>query len=932
MAPQPLPPPPSLDLPALHASHAGCWLRAKGGATRVVGKGEGLSAAADTPLLMLGAPLVASRLGYPDLSGLDLLELFAFVHPARFMVPTPKGLAHALGLPQVETDEAVPGLLQQAAAALLARCEAPDWPEREGAWTALQSLTRLRWPWAPLLSQHIARPERTERWLFARLPEWQEAAERPQPAQLFLNDEDVLARLAHITGEDAEPRPGQRAYATAAAHVFAPREGRRHPHILLAEAGTGTGKTAGYLAPASLWAQSSGGTVWVSTYTKALQRQLRRESRRAFGEIGPEGKPAVVVRKGRENYLCLLNLEDALQSGSGGGGFGGRAAVLAHLVARWAGYTADGDMIGGDLPGWLSTLFRARGIASLTDRRGECVFAGCPHYRKCFIERSARAAAEAQLVIGNHALVMVNAARTGPAAGGVSAPGPTRIVFDEGHHLFDAADSTFAVDLTGAETIELRRWVMGPEKGSRGRRRGLAARLADVASYDEDGARAIAAAVEAAEALPGDGWLQRLVEGMPSGPIEELLHAVRLTVFARDESGGQDAGYGLETEASGLDGTNIERAEAAEVALAALRGPLIRLGLRLEALLADPPDWLDAQGRARIEGATRAAAHRIDLIAAWEAMLGRLGGASDPQFVDWMAVERADAREYDIGLYRRWLDPMKPFAATVLAPAHGVMLTSATLRDRGTGDGWDAAIARSGATHLDIAPRLAGFDSPFDYAAQAEVLIVTDVAKGDMAALAHAYAKLIEAARGGVLGLFTAIRRLRAVHGRIADRMARLGLPLYAQHVDPVDTGTLVDIFRDDPHASLLGTDALRDGVDVPGQSLRLVVMEQVPWPKPSILHRARRMANPAGGQAHDDAIIRARLAQGFGRLIRTGQDRGHFVVLSPAFPSRLLSAFPVGTPVLRVTLEEALQRVSASVSEPESAAPTAPRITHGPA
>ena len=933
------PSPPSLDLPALHASHAGCWLRETGGSTRAVGKGAGLSAAADTPLLMLGAPLVASRLGYPDLSGLDLLELFAFVHPARFMVPTPKGLAHALGLPEAKTDEAVPALLQQAAAALLATCEAPDWPTREGAWTALQSLIRLRWPWAPLLTRHIARPERTERWLFSRLPEWQEVAERPQPAQLHLNEADVLSRLAHITGEGAEPRPGQRAYATTAAHVFAPREtsqreNRRHPHILLAEAGTGTGKTAGYLAPASLWAQSSGGTVWVSTYTKALQRQLRRESKRAFGETGPEGKPAVVVRKGRENYLCLLNLEDALQGGSGGGGFGGRAAVLAHLVARWAGYTADGDMIGGDLPGWLATLFRARGIASLSDRRGECVFAGCPHYRKCFIERSARAAAEAQLVIGNHALVMVNAARAGPAAG----PAPTRIIFDEGHHLFDAADSTFAVDLTGAETIELRRWVMGPEKGSRGRRRGLAARLADVASYDEDGARAIAAAVEAAEALPGDGWLQRLVEGAPSGPIEELLHAVRLTVFARDESGGQDAGYGLETEAAGLDGVIIERAEAAEVALAALRGPLIRLGLRLEALLADPPDWLDAQGRARIEGATRAAAHRIDLIAAWEAMLGRLGGASDPQYVDWMAVERADAREYDIGLYRRWLDPMRPFAATVLAPAHGVMMTSATLRDRGTlvaegGDGWDSAIARSGATHLDIVPRLAGFDSPFDYAEQAEVLIVTDVAKGDMPALAHAYAKLIEAAQGGVLGLFTAIRRLRAVHGRIADRLARAGLPLYAQHVDPVDTGTLVDIFRDDPHASLLGTDALRDGVDVPGQSLRLVVMEQVPWPKPSILHRARRMANPAGGQAHDDAIIRARLAQGFGRLIRSANDRGHFVVLSPAFPSRLLSAFPEGTPVYRLTLEEALQRVAASVSEQsDSAAEGAVRITHRPA
>ncbi|MFM5884581.1 MAG: helicase C-terminal domain-containing protein, partial [Novosphingobium sp.] len=200
--------------------------------------------------------------------------------------------------------------------------------------------------------------------------------------------------------------------------------------------------------------------------------------------------------------------------------------------------------------------------------------------------------------------------------------------------------------------------------------------------------------------------------------------------------------------------------------------------------------------------------------------------------------------------------------------------------------------------------------SPFDYRAQAEVLIVTDVKRGDLPALANAYARLIVAAEGGTLGLFTAIRRLRAVHGRIADRLARGGLPLYAQHVDPIDTGTLVDIFRDDPHASLLGTDALRDGVDVPGHSLRLVVMEQVPWPKPSILHRARRLAG--GGSAYDDQIIRARLAQAFGRLIRSRDDRGHFVVLSAAFPSRLLSAFPPGTPVTRLTLDQALQRVAA--------------------
>src|SRR5258706_12634984 len=109
-----------LPLPALHASHAGTWLASGAGEVRAVGKGEAITAAADTPLLVLNAPLVASRLGYPDLSGLDLLELFAFVHPARFVVPTPKGLAHALRLDEPAADHAVPAFLQQAAGPLAA--------------------------------------------------------------------------------------------------------------------------------------------------------------------------------------------------------------------------------------------------------------------------------------------------------------------------------------------------------------------------------------------------------------------------------------------------------------------------------------------------------------------------------------------------------------------------------------------------------------------------------------------------------------------------------------------------------------------------------------------------------------------------------------------------------------------------------------------
>ncbi len=880
-----------LPLPALTASHAGIWLADPSGTVRAVDRSEAIRHAADTPHILVNAPLVGQRLGYPDLSGLDLLELFAFLYPARFAVPTIAGLARVAGVPVPANEAEGAGTLRLIAEALLGVTDRADWPEREGAWTSNATLHRLGWAWAPLVGARLHKPERGERMLFARLAQWEEQADRTPPRSVSLAGEEAIERLATLTGNGREPRPGQQAMAAETATIFAPRALAGAPNVVLAEAGTGIGKTLAYLAPASLWAERSGGTVWVSTFTKALQRQLDAEGARIVPDAAERNR-RIVVRKGRENYLCLLNLEDAMQ-----GAFTGRAAILAQLAGRWAAYSKDGDMVGGDLPGWLPSLFRRAGATALTDRRGECVYAGCPHYRRCFIERAERAGREADIVIANHALVMVNAARGRPDA-------PTRIVFDEGHHLFDAADSTFALTLGGQEAIELRRWLVGPEGRARGRRRGLAARLLDVCSYDDEGASALESAVEAARALPSDGWLQRLAEGAPFGPVEALLGEVRGTVYARAKA--QDAGYGLETELAEPDGALVTAAAEALEALEALARPLAALSRRLEAVLEDAPDWLDASARARVEGAIGGLQWRREIVAAWVRLLGRIGGAADPDFVDWLAIERVEGREYDVAIHRHWLDPTRPLAQAVLAPAHGVLVTSATLR--GSGD-WDVAEARTGAVHLPRAARRFEAASPFDYASAAEVLVVTDLPRGDLPALAGAYARLIEAAGGGTLGLFSAIQRLKAVHARIADRLAREGLPLLAQHVDPIDTGTLVDIFRDDPRASLLGTDALRDGVDVPGESLRLVVMERVPWPRPTVLHGARRLAN--GGSAYDDRIVRARLAQGFGRLIRRQGDRGLFVILSAAMPSRLLTAFPPEVMVARVPLDLAIARVA---------------------
>jgi len=101
-----------------------------------------------------------------------------------------------------------------------------------------------------------------------------------------------------------------------------------------------------------------------------------------------------------------------------------------------------------------------------------------------------------------------------------------------------------------------------------------------------------------------------------------------------------------------------------------------------------------------------------------------------------------------------------------------------------------------------------------------------------------------------------------------------------------------------------LGTDALRDGVDVPGRSLRLVVFERMPWPRPDILHKARRVAF---GKAYDDQLTRLKLAQGFGRLIRRASDRGVFVLLDARTPTRMLSGLPPGVEIERIGIADAI-------------------------
>ena len=885
------------------------------------------------PPLLVHAPATFRRLDMRPGPAFDLLELFAFVYPAQAAAPTARGLALAIEHPYKGTDLAdEAALLPDLAAAMLNHLrQARDTLLNRDAAGLAAYMSKSGWGWGPYIGMALGReaaPPSTETLkIWKRLPEWEDAAPLTPPSSHPVSEAEARGRLATLLGPGAEQRPGQGDYAGAVTAAFAPREVRGDPHVVLAEAGTGTGKTLGYLAPASVWAEKNHGPVWISTYTRHLQRQIDGEVNRLVPDP-TERRKRIVVRKGRENYLCLLNFEDAVMGATGGMAFS--QAVLLGLIARWAVTSGDGDIHGGDLPGWLGELHGQVAIAALADRRGECIHSACPHWRRCFIEHTIRRAKTADLVVANHALVMTQAAWGGLDDNAV----PTRYVFDEGHHLFDAADSAFSAVLSGLETAELRRWLLGAE-GGRSRARGLRRRIEELVAGRPNLEAPLDALLQATRSLPAGGWSQRLtdtgpaltgIEASRANPTEVFLQLVHRQVLARvgnaDDAPGRPAAWGtLECDVFPVSDTLAKAADSLARALGRIAEPVATLCARLTARLDDEAEDLDAAMRSRIEAVCRSLTRRaLNPLSAWQGMLRAL--AEDPaepgrrpDYVMFLRIERRDGlRDTDVGLHRHWLDPTVPFAMTLAAPAQGLVITSATLRDSGDSDpetAWAAAEARIGALHLPSPAIRAAVSSPFDYAAQTRAFVVTDVAGGNIEQLAAAYRTLFLAAGGGGLGLFTAIRRLRAVHERIAPALEEAGIPLFAQHVDAMGNATLVDIFRTEEESCLLGTDAMRDGVDVPGRALRLVVFEKVPWPRPDILHRERRVHLSGGDpKGYDDRIARLRLRQAFGRLIRRASDRGVFVLLDRQTPSRILSAFPTGVVVERVGLAQAVGRI----------------------
>ena len=580
-------------------------------------------------------------------------------------------------------------------------------------------------------------------------------------------------------------------------------------------------------------------------------------------------------------------------------------------MARWAFTSPDGDLTGNSFPGWLSNLLGLQNTLGLADRRGECIYAACDHYHKCFIEGMNRKAKRARIVINNHALTMIRAATE--ASDAVT----PFIVFDEAHHLFQAADSAYGANLTGLDTADLRRWLVGPEDERRkgqpnSRGRGLRKRLEGLIEEDSPPYYDIGKILVAAkEALPAPGWRKRVFTHDPFGVMEAFLSTLASHVQQRAKDG--NSPYSIECDIAPVTQDLIAKAKALQTALKKLQTPLQDLSQNLKAIIEDKADDLDKDTIVRLDNLSASIERRSTMmLAAWIRMLdGLIDTIQENDKIDWFEITRIDGRNFDCGMYRRYKNPMEPFGNSIRHTTHGLIMTSATIRTQKGDDerNWIEAEQSLGTQHLtNMAPTKIDLPSPFQYADQSKILIVTDIDKNNPMAVANAYKSIFETSNGGGLGLFTSIQRLRQVYNSIGEALERQSIPLYAQHAADIDIGTLTDMFRDDEKACLLGTDAVRDGIDVAGRSLRCMVFDRVPWPRPTILHRERR--NIFGGRAYDENLTRLKLKQAYGRLIRSESDKGVFIMLDGSTPSRLLDAFPQGVEVQRLKLKDALREI----------------------
>ncbi len=666
-------------------------------------------------------------------------------------------------------------------------------------------------------------------------------------------------------------RPGQRALADAV------REAIERRGILLAEAGTGTGKTLAYLVPALL----HGERVIVSTATRALQDQLyRKDLPLACQALGLQVRSTVL--KGRANYVCHYRLKRAQQDGL----LESRRAVQElRQVARFAAASPDGDLSG------LAGLDENSAVLPLvTSTRDNCLGSECPDFRACFVMKARREALASDVVVVNHHLFFADLALRGDGVAELL-PAATTVVLDEAHQLADIGAQFLGSSVGTAQAQELARdaqacglqhargladWPLlaaGLTKAARDLRLCLPQLRAGSARLDWAQAQALAGW---GEALRGwrdqlDALLGALVHVEEAAPeftrlAERCREQQRL--LATWQLGPHDAVQGVDTLASGGE-------PAAQGA-------------------ADSVRWLDVSS------------HHMRLLAT---PLG-IG----PAFSALLA-ERAQA----------WV-----LVSATLTLDGSFRYARARL---GLGD---SSVALQ-PTEDDQAPRLRELrvPSPFDYAAQTRMLVPRrDFRPADpehSTRVAELAARLVEANPGGSFVLTTTLRAM----GRIAARLRELlppGRTVLEQGSEP--KAVLLQRFAADARAVLVGSHSFWEGVDFPGEQLTLVVIDKLPFAPPDDPLVAARLARlEAAGRSGfmDYSLPQAALAlqQGAGRLVRGEQDWGVLAICdqrlgSTGWGRRLLGSLPAFRRVETVEQAEEFLRSrarSGPVSDPLSEA-----------
>lgn len=675
-----------------------------------------------------------------------------------------------------------------------------------------------------------------------------------------------------------EDRPSQREMAQRVARLYS------LGGIGLIEAGTGVGKSLGYLVPALRWAAANGERTVVSTNTITLQEQLvGKDLPFLSGALDQPVRFALL--KGWRNYVCLQRLDHA-RAAADSLFEGGSAAELAAIDA-WAARTSDGSVA--DLP------FQPRGevwdeVAAEADL---CTRLKCPHFDRCFVFRARRAAAQADIVVVNHHLLMADLAVRRASQNWSEAavlPSYSRLVIDEGHHLEDAALHHLAA---AASRRGVHRLLARLERKGRGllptleHRLAQASDLLSTASRDLVRVRLYGALGSARRST--DGVFDLLEEWMTRRADPQ----VRLTDAFDDEPIWREGlGSRLEDLLRELD---------------SLSDGLVLVRDRIES------DQARAEELALVLGELRGVVRRLE--SAGDALRGALQpGPAANERIRWIELrgggdarggEDERERKRHVGVASVPLDLAPVLREDLFRRIETCVVTSATLA---VGDGFDFMARRLGLDEDDVEPVTAALDSPFDYAAQALLAIPTDMpipAAGDGAHVtrtAEVAADLIRMTGGGVFVLCTSHRDVRAIASRLRESDAARGAgPLLVHGEDGRDA--LLRRFRVHGDAVLVGTASFWEGVDVPGRALRGLVLARIPFRVPTepITAAQCEAIEAAGGDAFASYMVphaALRLKQGFGRLIRSRDDRGVVVicdarVVRKGYGAALLAGLP---------------------------------------